>query len=64
MTSIEREKLEMLTRKAKALREVWLREREERMALQQAANAEVRKRWMESESRSEEREARLAAQSK
>ena len=29
MTSIEREKIEALARKAKAIRDVWLREREE-----------------------------------
>jgi hypothetical protein len=45
MTSVELENLEMLERKAKALRKTWLREREERQALQLAANTEVRKRW-------------------
>jgi hypothetical protein len=49
MTSIERENLEMLERKAKALRKVWLHEREERLALQLAENTEVRKRWRESD---------------
>jgi hypothetical protein len=45
MTSVELEHLEMFERKAKALRKTWLREREERRALQLAANTEVRKRW-------------------
>jgi hypothetical protein len=49
MTDIERENLEMLERKAKALRKTWLREREERLALQLAENTEVRKRWRESD---------------
>jgi hypothetical protein len=49
MTSIERENLEMLERKAKVLRNVWLREREERQAIQLAKNTEVRKRWRESD---------------
>ncbi len=53
----------MLTRQAKALREVWLREREERITAQLAANAEVRRRWIGSESRPKERGVRLAAQS-
>jgi hypothetical protein len=49
MTGIERENLEMLERKARALRKAWLREREERMALQLAENTEVRRRWRESD---------------
>jgi hypothetical protein len=49
MTDIELENLEMLERKAKALRKAWLREREERLALQLAENTEVRKRWRESD---------------
>jgi hypothetical protein len=63
MSSLEREKLEMLARRARTLREVWLGERQERLALQQTANAEVRKRWMESESSTEERKAWLARRS-
>ena len=50
MTSAEREKLEVMTRRARALREVWLREREERRAGELAAKAEVRRRWVESNS--------------
>jgi hypothetical protein len=49
MTSAERENLEMLERKAKALRKAWLREREARQALQLAENTEIRKRWRESD---------------
>ena len=50
MTSVERKELEVLQRQAKALREVWLREREERRAIQLAANAEIRRCWVESNS--------------
>jgi hypothetical protein len=49
MMSVERESLEMLERKAKALRKTWLREREERLAFQLAENTQVRKRWRESD---------------
>jgi hypothetical protein len=49
MTNVERENLEMLERKAKALRKAWLREREDRRALRLAENTEVRKRWRESD---------------
>jgi len=50
MTSVERKKIEVLARQARALREVWLREREERRAGELAANAEVRRHWVESNS--------------
>lgn len=50
MTSVEHAKLEKLARKAKALREVWLRERKQRLAIQLAANAELRRRSLESDS--------------
>jgi hypothetical protein len=49
MTNVEREYLEMLERKAKALRSAWLRERKEWQALQLAKNTEIRKRWRESD---------------
>jgi hypothetical protein len=49
MTSIEREKIEALARKAKAIRDVWLREREEARAAQVSANAELRGGWKESD---------------
>jgi hypothetical protein len=49
VASINRAKLEVLMQKARALREVWLRERKERLAIQLAANAELRRRWMESD---------------
>jgi len=42
--------LEKLARRAKALREVWLRERKQRLAIQLAANAELRRRSLESDS--------------
>lgn len=51
MTSIERENIEVLARKAKALRDVWLREREETLAVQTSANAELRRSWRESNNR-------------
>ncbi|MEO6726594.1 MAG: hypothetical protein ABIU20_03535 [Blastocatellia bacterium] len=53
MTSIEREKMEAIARKAKAIRDVWLREREEAIAVQISANAEIRRGWRESDSRDE-----------
>jgi hypothetical protein len=48
MTSKEREDFAALTNKARTVREVWLREREEHLALQCAANAEIRKGWSDS----------------
>ena len=50
MMSVEREKLNVLQRQAKLLREVWLREWEEQRAGDLAANAKVRRRWVESNS--------------
>jgi len=50
MTNADREKLEIIEHQARVFRELWLREREKRLALQLAANAEVRKRWMSSDS--------------
>jgi hypothetical protein len=49
MTSIEREKLEVLARKAKVIRDIWLSEREEALAVQTSANAKVRRGWKESD---------------
>lgn len=49
MTNIEREKIEGIARKAKSIRDVWLREREESRAVQISANAEVRRSWRESD---------------
>jgi len=57
MTSIDREHLAELARKAKALQKVWLREREERRAMQLAANAEIMRRWIESDSMESEGES-------
>jgi len=45
MTNSEREQIEALARKSVTLREVWLRERQEMLAEQLAANNEVKKRW-------------------
>jgi NADPH-dependent ferric siderophore reductase len=56
MTRIDREHLEGLARKAKALQKVWLRERDERRAMQLAANTEIRRRWIESDSMQSEAE--------
>ena len=49
MPGIDRESLEMASRRAKEVREVWLRERKEQIAVKLAANAEVRKSWKESD---------------
>ncbi len=57
MTSKEREHLVMLEREAEALQKVWLRERQEQREMQITANAEVRKRWIELDSRQGEPDA-------
>lgn len=49
MTNIERERLAALEREAEALHKVWMREREEQRAMQVNANAEIRRRWVESD---------------
>lgn len=43
MTSIEREKIEALARKAKAIRDLWLREPDEVLPIQGSAQAEARR---------------------
>ncbi len=58
MTSIEREKNEAMARKAKAIRDIWLREREEAMAAQISANASIRRGWKESDHQVEEKPVR------
>ena len=58
MTSIEREKLEVLARKAKVIRDIWLREREEALAVQISANADVRRGWRESDNLGEAKSVR------
>lgn len=45
MTNTEREQIEALARKSVILREAWLRERQEVLTEQLAANAEIKKRW-------------------
>ena len=50
MPSMNCESLETVVRKAKALRTEWLLEREERRVKQLAANVEVRRVWIESDS--------------
>ena len=45
MTNIEREQIESLARKSVILREIWLRERQEVLDEQLAANTEVKKQW-------------------
>jgi len=50
MAIVNREKMESLVRKAKALRTDWLLAREKHLADQLAANVEVRREWMESDS--------------
>jgi hypothetical protein len=47
MTNLDRKCLVSLDRKAAVLRKVWLREREEQRTMQIAANANVRRRWIE-----------------
>jgi hypothetical protein len=49
MTSLERENIEAMARKAKAIRDIWLRERETVQAGQVSANAEIRRGWRESD---------------
>lgn len=53
MTQIERERAEALARKANAIRNVWLREREEALTVQLSANAEIRKGWKDSDQKNE-----------
>jgi hypothetical protein len=57
MASIDREHLARLARMAKALQKVWLREQKERQAMQSAADAEIRRRWVESDSVQSETES-------
>lgn len=45
MTNTEREQIESLARKSVILREAWLRERQETLTEQIAANEEVREQW-------------------
>lgn len=49
MTSIERERLAVLTKKAADMQKIWLREREEQRTTQVTANAEIRRLWAESD---------------
>lgn len=49
MAVVNREKMEAPVRKAKALWTAWLLAREEGRAEQLAANAEVRRVWLESD---------------
>ena len=49
MTSLDRKRLEMIVRKAREVREVWLRERKEQLEVRLAANAAVRRSWTESD---------------
>jgi len=49
MTSIERQRIEALARKAKAIRDVWLRDREDAQAAQISADAAIRRGWKESD---------------
>ena len=58
MTIIERERIEALARKAKAIRDVWLREREEAQTVQISANAEIKRGWGESDNWGEAKSVR------
>jgi len=46
LTSIKSERFEASARTARALKEVWLRERQHQLARQLTINADVRKRWV------------------
>ena len=50
MAIVDCERMEELVHKAKALRTVWLLAREEQLAEQLAANVEIRRVWIESDS--------------
>jgi len=50
MKNIDRMYLVVLDRKAAPLQMVWLREREEQRTMHLAAHAEVRRRWIKSDS--------------
>jgi hypothetical protein len=54
---MNREHLAKLARMAEALQKVWLREQKERRAMQSAADAEIRRRWVESDSMRSEAES-------
>ena len=45
MTNVEREKIAALASKSLILREVWLRERQDSLSNQLAANEKVKKKW-------------------
>ena len=49
MTKAERERFNAVERAARALRNVWLQEREAGQTQQLAANAAIRKRWSDSD---------------
>lgn len=49
MTNAERERFNAVERAARALRNVWLQERDARLAQQLAANAAIRKQWSDSD---------------
>ncbi len=48
MTNINREQVKAMTRQAKDLMDVWVRERKEVLAEQLAANADIKQRWLAS----------------
>ena len=50
MPIIDRKGLLALDRKAEGLLKIWMSEREEKRSVQRAVNAEVRRRWIESDS--------------
>ena len=53
MTSVERNAIAAMTRKARAIRDTWLLEREEALAVRITANDEVRKGWRASDHQGE-----------
>lgn len=49
MTHQERESINALMLRARSTMKVWLRERDEQLTLQCAADADVKRRWAESQ---------------
>jgi len=53
MTGLERDAIAAMMRRARAIRDIWLREREESLAVRITANDEVRKGWRSSDHQGE-----------
>lgn len=59
MTLTERERTAALARKANAIRNAWLHEREEALAIQRSASSEIRRNWKESDDKVEPTSMRM-----